>query len=142
MAKHHNSDPARVSAPVEAPVTSPAPTPAATATDAGSLADKALTVAAVGVAAALIEVELIPGMLLGVAAMLAPNLLPKVGNALRPVVKSAVRAGYNVAAKTRESMAEASEQFQDIVAEVKSEQHGSATPGSNGHAAPGAGEPA
>lgn len=142
MAKHHNSDPAGVNTPVQAPVTSPASTPTAITTDSGSLADKALTVAAVGVAAALIEVELIPGMLLGVAAMLAPNLLPKVGSALRPVVKSAVRAGYNVAAKTRESMAEASEQFQDIVAEVKSEEHGSTAVGSNGHATPGAGEAA
>ena len=69
-----------------------------------SLTDKALTVAAVGVAAALIEVELIPGMLLGVAAMLAPNLLPKIGNGLRPLVKGAVRAGYNVASKARETV--------------------------------------
>jgi Protein of unknown function (DUF5132) len=142
MAKHHESNAAGISEPVQAPVTSPASSPAPIATDTGSMADKALTVAAVGVAAALIEVELIPGMLLGVAAMLAPNLLPKVGNALRPVVKSAVRAGYNVAAKTRESVAEASEQFQDIVAEVKSEQHGSAVSGSNGHMTPGSGEAA
>src|SRR5689334_3898496 len=100
-----------------------------------SLTDKALTVAAVGVAAALIEVELIPGMLLGVAAMLAPNLLPKIGNGLRPLVKGAVRAGYNVASKARETVAEAGEQLQDIVAEVKAEEHGSVTPGVNGHPA-------
>lgn len=142
MPKHHDSDPADVRTPVQAPVTSPAPTPTPVLTETSSLADKALTVAAVGVAAALIEVELIPGMLLGVAAMLAPNLVPKIGGALRPVVKSAVRAGYNVAAKTRESVAEASEQFQDIVAEVKSEQHGSPTMGSNGHVTTGAGETA
>ena len=92
-----------------------------TTTNGSSFADKALTVAAVGVAAALIEVELIPGMLLGVAAMLAPNLLPKVGNGLRPLIKEAVRAGYSVTSKARETIAEAGEQFQDIVAEVKAE---------------------
>jgi hypothetical protein len=91
-------------------------------TSESTVGNKALTVAAVGVAAALIEVELIPGMLLGVAAMLAPNLLPKVGNGLRPLIKSAVRAGYSLADKTRETVAEAGEQFQDIVAEVKAEQ--------------------
>ena len=80
------------------------------------------TVAAVGVAAALIEVDLIPGMLLGVAAMLAPNLLPRLGNGLRPLIKSAVRAGYSIAERTRETVAEAGEQLQDIVAEVRSEQ--------------------
>jgi hypothetical protein len=143
MAKHHESQAAGISAPIQAPVTAPASASTPIASDTGSLTDKALTVAAVGVAAALIEVELIPGMLLGVAAMLAPNLLPKVGNALRPVVKSAVRAGYNVAAKTKESMAEASEQFQDIVAEVKSEQHGStASPSTDGHVTSGAGQTA
>jgi hypothetical protein len=104
------------------------------------LGDKALTVAAVGVAAALIEVELIPGMLLGVAAMLAPNLLPKIGNGLRPLLKEAVRAGYNVANKARETVAEAGEQFQDIVAEVKAEQHVEAV--DHGHPAVETGEPA
>jgi hypothetical protein len=106
-------------------------------TDVGgsTLGNKALTVAAVGVAAALIEVELIPGMLLGVAAMLMPNLLPRIGSGLRPLVKGAVRAGYGVADRARETIAEAGEQFQDIMAEVKSEQHATA-PGtaSNGHA--------
>ncbi|MDQ6707593.1 MAG: DUF5132 domain-containing protein [Acidobacteriota bacterium] len=79
------------------------------------------TVAAVGIGVALIEAELIPGMLIGVAAMLAPNLLPRIGNALRPFVKGAVRAGYAVVEKTKETVGEASEHMQDIVAEVKSE---------------------
>jgi hypothetical protein len=95
--------------------------------------EKAVTVAAIGAAAALIEVELIPGMLLGVAAMLVPGLLPKVGTGLRPLIKGAVRAGYNVAARAREAVAEAGEQFEDIVAEVKAEQHAATTPGMNGH---------
>ena len=92
------------------------------------LASKVATVAVVGLGLALIEVELIPGMLIGVAAMLAPDLLPRMGNALRPMLKGAVRAGYALAEKTRETVSEASEQFQDIVAEVRSEQGASAEP--------------
>ncbi len=142
MPKHHDSEAPAAATPVQPPLTNAALTPAVMAADPGSLSDKALTVAAIGVAAALIEVELIPGMLLGVAAMLAPDLVTKIGRGLRPVVKGAVRAGYNVAAKAREGMAEASEQFQDIVAEVKSEQHGTPTAGSNGHVTTGTGETA
>jgi hypothetical protein len=112
----------------------------ATTAEGSSFGDKALTVAAVGVAAALIEVDLIPGMLIGVAAMLAPNLLPKIGNGLRPLIKEAVRAGYNVASKAKETVAEAGEQFQDIVAEVKAEEHVPAA--DHGQPAVETGEPA
>jgi hypothetical protein len=93
------------------------------------LTSKIATVAAVGLGVALIEVELIPGMLIGVAAVLAPSLLPKIGNALRPVFKYAVRAGYAIAERTKQAVSEASEQVQDIVAEVQSEQ-GTVSPGS------------
>ena len=86
-----------------------------------TLGSKLATVAVIGLGAALIEVELIPGMLIGAAAVLAPNFLPKLGNALRPMIKSTVKAGYAFAAKTKETMAEAGEQFQDIVAEAKAE---------------------
>lgn len=88
---------------------------------ADGLASKAATVAIIGLGIALIEVELIPGMLLGVAAVLAPTLFPKIGRAIRPLVKGAVRAGYAMAEKARETVAEAGEHLQDIVAEVKSE---------------------
>ena len=98
--------------------------------------NKIATVAAVGLGVALIEAELIPGMLIGVAAMLAPNLLPKLGNGLRPLIKGAVRAGYSFVDKTRVAMAEASEQMQDIVAEVKAE-HGE--PGNSGRPSVAAG---
>jgi hypothetical protein len=90
--------------------------------DSNDFTTKLATVAAVGIGAALIEVEWIPGILLGAAAMLAPNLLPRIGNGIRPLVKGAVRAGYSVAERTKETVAEASEQFQDIVAEVRAEQ--------------------
>jgi hypothetical protein len=98
---------------------------------ANGLPSKAATVAIIGLGVALIEAELIPGMLLGIAAVLAPDLLPKIGRAIRPLVKGAVRAGYVVADRTRETVAEAGEHLQDIMAEVKSE----AVPES-GHAAP------
>lgn len=124
MPKHHPPSTPQddVSATTPTAITSPGP---ALGPEEQSFGNKALTVAAVGVAAALIEVELIPGMLIGVAAMLAPNLLPKVGNGLRPLIKGAVRAGYSVAERTKETFAEAGEQLQDIVAEVKAEQNGS-----------------
>ena len=105
--------------------------PAQLTSEPEGLGSKLATVAVIGVGVALIEVDLIPGMLIGIAAMLAPNLLPKLGTGLRPLIKGAVRAGYSLADKARETVAEASEQFQDIVAEVKSEEHAShvATPG-------------
>jgi hypothetical protein len=85
------------------------------------LGSKLATVAAVGIGVALIEAELIPGMLIGIGAMLAPNLLNRFGAGLRPLVKGAVRAGYALVEQAKETMAEASEQYQDIVAEVHSE---------------------
>jgi hypothetical protein len=87
----------------------------------GFLGSRLATVAAVGIGVALIEAELIPGMLIGVGAMLAPKLLNRFGTGLRPLVKGAVRAGYAFVEKTKETVADASEHYQDIVAEVQSE---------------------
>jgi hypothetical protein len=79
------------------------------------------TVAVVGLGVALIEAELIPGMLIGIGAMLAPDLMSKLGTGLRPLLKSAIRGGYALAEKAKETIAEASEQYQDMIAEVHSE---------------------
>ena len=91
----------------------------------GHLPNEAVTVAAtVGVVAlgvALFEVALLPGMVIGVAAMLAPKYVPKVGAALTPMFKSTVRGAYKFSQKTREMVAEAKEQVNDIVAEVHAE---------------------
>jgi hypothetical protein len=76
-------------------------------------------VVAVGVA--LFEVALLPGMAIGVAAMLAPKYVPKMGAALSPMFKSTVRGAYKFGQKTREMVAEAKEQVHDIVAEVHAE---------------------
>lgn len=108
----------------------PAITPEVVRPNGGSqLGNKMATVALVGLGAALIEVELIPGILLGVAAMLAPDVVPRLGRVLRPMVKGTVRAGYAFVEKTREVVAEAGEHIDDIVAEVRSEtEHGAAAP--------------
>jgi Protein of unknown function (DUF5132) len=81
----------------------------------------AATVGVVAVGVALFEVALLPGMVVGVAAMLAPKYVPKVGAALTPMLRSSVRGAYKLGQKTREIMAEAKEQVQDIVAEVDAE---------------------
>lgn len=82
------------------------------------------TVATVGVVAAgvvLMEAALLPGMVLGVAAVAAPNMLPKFGSMMAPAFKSAVRGLYKVGRKTKELAAEAQEHVEDIVAEVNAE---------------------
>jgi len=81
----------------------------------------AATVGVVAVGALVFEAALIPGMVLGVAAMLAPKALPKMGAALNPLFKSTVRGAYRLSEKAREVAAEMQEQVHDIVAEVKSE---------------------
>jgi hypothetical protein len=78
---------------------------------------KAATIAVVGVGVALISTELIPGMLIGLAAAFLPGMGPK----LRPLLKSTVRAGYSAVQKTRELVAEATEQMQDAVAEARAD---------------------
>jgi hypothetical protein len=87
--------------------------------------NEAVTVAAtVGVVAAgvaLFEIALLPGMVIGVAAMLAPKYVPKMGATLTPMFKSTVRGAYKFGRKTREMVAEAKEQVHDIVAEVHAE---------------------
>jgi hypothetical protein len=96
---------------------------------------KVATIAVVGVGAALISTELIPGMLIGVAAAFLPGIGPK----LRPLFKSTVKAGYSAVRKTRELMAEAQEQIQDVVAEAKADHADKPeTPAEPAHTAAGA----
>jgi hypothetical protein len=81
----------------------------------------AATIGIIGVGAALIEVGLIPGIIIGVAAAYAPKYLPKVGEQLQPMFKCAVRGAYKLSRKAKGAVAEAHEQVQDIVAEVHAE---------------------
>jgi hypothetical protein len=93
--------------------------------EAGQLSNEVVTVAAtvgvVAVGVALFEVALLPGMAIGVAAMLAPKYVPKMGAALTPMFKSTVRSAYKFGQKTKEMVAEAKEHVHDIVAEVHAE---------------------
>jgi hypothetical protein len=91
------------------------------ATGDGDLTTTVATIGVIAVGAALIEVSLIPGMLLGVAAMLAPKFVPKLGDGIRPLIKQTVRGAYKMAQKTREAVAEAGEQMQDLMAEARVE---------------------
>jgi hypothetical protein len=79
------------------------------------------TVAVVGIAAAAFEAALLSGVVLGVAAVWVPQHFPKMGAALNPLFRTTVRSAYKIRQKTREMMAEAYEQVQDIVAEVDAE---------------------
>ena len=79
------------------------------------------TVAVVGVAAAVFEAALLPGLVLGVAAVALPKYVPKMGEALNPLFRSTVRGAYKLSRKTKEMMAEAQEHVHDIVAEVHAE---------------------
>ena len=81
-----------------------------------------LTTAALISVAALIEPELLVGMAIGAGVAMASNWLPDlVGGTVRPIVKTAIKAGYAAASMAREAVAEASEGVQDIVAEARAE---------------------
>ena len=81
-----------------------------------------LTAAAVvGVAAVLVEAELLPGILLGVAAMMLPKIFPGITDFARPLVKSSIGLGYKAMVKTQQLVAEASDHAQDMLAEIRSE---------------------
>lgn len=88
--------------------------------DARGLGAGLATAAVVGVGVALIEVALIPGILIGVAAMAFPKLLPSVTKSVKPMLRSAIKTGYTASQKTREWVAEAGEQVSDMMAEVRS----------------------
>jgi Protein of unknown function (DUF5132) len=90
-------------------------------TDRSDVVATVATVAVVGIGAAAFEAALLPGLVLGVAAMWLPQYFPKMGEAVNPLLRSTVRGVYKLGHKTREMMAEAHEQVHDIVAEVHAE---------------------
>ena len=89
--------------------------------DRGDVVATVATVGIVGLGAAVFEAALLPGLVLGVAAMWLPQYFPKMGTALNPLFRSTVRGAYKIGQKTKEMMAEAQEQVHDILAEVKHE---------------------
>jgi hypothetical protein len=94
---------------------------AETGEDRSDVVATVATVAVVGIGAVAFEAALLPGLVLGVAAMWLPQYFPKMGEALNPLFRSTVRGVYKMGHKTREMMAEAHEQVHDIVAEVRAE---------------------
>jgi uncharacterized membrane protein len=64
---------------------------APTAQPLESLVNTAATIGVIAVGVALLDLALIPGMVIGGAAVLAPNLLPKLGRRLRPMLRSALQ---------------------------------------------------
>jgi hypothetical protein len=61
-------------------------------------------------------------ILLGLGVVLvAPSLLPGVASALRPLAKALVKGGVVVYDAAKETVAEATEEFNDLVAEARAE---------------------
>jgi uncharacterized protein DUF5132 len=87
----------------------------------GGINKTVATVVVVAAGAALFEAALLPGLVLGVAAMAAPKYLPRLASSLAPVFKSTVRGTFKLAQKSKEAFAEAHEHVNDIVAEVRAE---------------------
>jgi uncharacterized membrane protein len=57
-----------------------------------SLVNTAATIGVIAAGVALLDLALIPGMVIGGAAVLAPNLLPNLGRRLRPMLRSALQS--------------------------------------------------
>jgi hypothetical protein len=79
------------------------------------------TGALIGVAT-LIAPELFVGMAVGAGIAMVSSWLPDlVGGTMRPLVKTAIKAGYSAATMAREMISEASESVSDMVAEARAE---------------------
>jgi hypothetical protein len=94
-----------------------------------------LTSAALIGIGALIEPELLAGMAIGAGIVLASKWLPNVvGDVVRPIAKTAVKAGYAAVMAVKETAAEVTEGVEDLMAEARAEQEGAEHPGSTEHA--------
>jgi hypothetical protein len=79
------------------------------------------TGALIGVAT-LVAPELFVGMAVGAGIALVSNSLPDlIGGIMRPLVKTAIKAGYGAATMAREMISEASESVSDVLAEARAE---------------------
>lgn len=84
--------------------------------------NKAVTIGVVVVGAALFEAALIPGIVLGAAAALAPKYMPKLEKNLHPLFNTTVRGIYKLGRKAQSAVGEVKEHMSDIAAEVKAEE--------------------
>ena len=80
--------------------------------------------------------NILTGLAIGVgAAVLAPAVVPALANVAKPLIKAAIKTGIIMLEKGKETAAELSEVFEDIVAEAKSEMteaHSDAAPATEG----------
>ena len=81
-----------------------------------------LTSAALIGIGALIEPELLAGMAIGAGIVFASRWFPNIiGDLLRPVAKTAVKAGYTAVTAAREAVAGVTEGVEDLMAEARAE---------------------
>ena len=85
------------------------------------------TIGVVAVGVAVVEAALLPGVIIGVAAALAPKFLPKMNARLKPLFNSTVRGAYKLGRKARSAVGELQERVNDIAAEVKAEEVAAST---------------
>ena len=75
--------------------------------------------------------NIVTGLAIGIgSAVVAPLILPAIGNALRPVAKTMIKGGILVYDQGRQAMARVGEAASDVVAEARSEQSAEHTGGS------------
>jgi hypothetical protein len=96
--------------------------PLSSATGEPDVATTVATIGVIGVAAALFDVALIPGIIIGVAAAYAPKYVTNLGERLQPLFDYTVRGAYKVTRSVRSAAAEAQERMNDIAAEVEAEE--------------------
>jgi len=81
-----------------------------------------LTSAALIGVGALIEPELFAGMAIGAGIVLASKWMPNIiSGVIRPIAKTAVKAGYAAFTTTQEVIAEVTEEVEDMMAEARAE---------------------
>jgi hypothetical protein len=113
----------------------PRPQVANSTSDEPDVVTTVTTIGVIGVAAALFDVALIPGVIIGVAAAYAPKYVTNLGERLQPLFNYTVRGAYKVRRSARHAVAEAQERMQDIAAEIEAEEATAADAGAPAHAA-------
>jgi hypothetical protein len=86
-----------------------------------SLGTTVATIGVIGVAAALFDVALIPGIVIGVAAAYAPKYVPGLGDRLESLFNSTVRGAYKMTRSARSAVAGAQKRVHDIAAKEAAE---------------------
>jgi hypothetical protein len=99
-----------------------------TQTDGGEITNIASTAGLIGLAALVVEPEVLIPVAAGAGLVYASRLLtPFIGALLGPAMRTVIKAGYSVTASAREMASELSESMQDAVAEARSEHQSSHT---------------